>query len=158
MTEAQNPRICDILGVEAGEPFAIGSTRTRRGETVLFRIQPDGGFTASPPIDDADGVLLAAVNGSLPVVRIRLDLSDDEAALLRVMKRAGAEWFSRDAGATAMYIDFWRERPQATIRSGGEITLVANCFIGCVSICCLPSVLPAAAYNIDEVLKRGGGR
>lgn len=154
MTNTQKPRICGILGVEVGEHFTIDGAMLN-GTAIIYYIQPDGRFATIPShAAELSDYIMDAINDPSLIEHIDPTFSEDEKALLRIMKRLGFEWISRDAGQFVTQIDFWRSQPREQVHDNKVIIFGGGGeYMFSVPLDCLPRVKPGEIYCIDEVLK-----
>jgi hypothetical protein len=114
------PHICEVLGVEVGEPFDVIGL----DGTVYFRdlhVNGDGNIvTISGPKMAAQTYLEGLINGSMKIIRTP-QFSEDEKALFKVFHTLGYDFWAMTTGG---YLYVCKDEPK--LSNGGYLESHSN--------------------------------
>ena len=140
--KAVNPRLAEILGVNAGEKFQIPIN----GSIVTFEITGDGHFETTPPnIVGSTYLLLEAIERPEIIIR-QSRITPEE---LAICKAVGAKWLCMDdAGFKA---DLWNTKPSKTDK--GIYVAFGVDPMARLQPYVFPSLKPGDCINVEELMK-----
>ena len=140
--KAVNPRLAEILGVNAGEKFQIPIN----GSIATFEITGDGHFETTPPnMVGSTYLLLEAIERPEIIIR-QSRITPEE---LAICKAVGAKWLCMDdAGFKA---DLWNTKPSKTDK--GIYVAFGVDPMARLQPYVFPSLKPGDCINVEEMMK-----